>query len=186
VFVDAEPKSALPSALPARIAALKIAPTDDDAGYSPLKFAYGIDADVNGCDTRCEVLARQRRADLPGLPDGGWRAAYDGITTGDPSTLLVEHVIPLDEAWRSGADQWDGATREAFANDLSSPELIAVTASTLKARGTADPATWDPSNRDDACGYVSDWVTVKLLWGLTADQAEVDALRAMATTMHCA
>ena len=56
---------------------------------------------------------------------------------------------------------------------------------TLEARGSADPATWMPANRSYWCDYVSDWVTVKLRWGLSADPAELKALNNIATTMHC-
>jgi hypothetical protein len=184
-FVKGAPESTLPTDLPSRIAALKVAPPDSDAGFADTAFLRGPLPNTESCDTRCAVLARERRADLPGLPDGGWRSAYDGVTTDDPSTLVVDHLVSLKEAWRSGADRWDDGTREAFANDLSSPELITVTRATLQARGSADPASWKPENRNDWCDYVSDWVTVKLRWGLTADRAEVNALKSMASTMQC-
>lgn len=35
-------------------------------------------------------------------------------------------MVPLSNAWRSGARNWSTAQREAFANDLTRPQLIAV------------------------------------------------------------
>lgn len=35
--------------------------------------------------------------------------------------------MPLKEAWVSGARNWTAAQRQAFANDLVRPQLIAVT-----------------------------------------------------------
>jgi hypothetical protein len=63
------------------------------------------------------VVAEERRADLLGLPAGGWLSAFDGYSTDDPSELDIDHMAPLAEAWRSGASAWDGARRVAFADD---------------------------------------------------------------------
>lgn len=149
------------------------------AEYDRAAFPHWVDTDGNGCDTRCEVLARQRLASLPGLPNGGWLSIYDGYSTDDPSELDIDHVVALSEAWRSGAWEWDNNTRRAFANDLDSSALIAVTAATNRAKSDRDPASWQPSNDNAWCDYGIAWTTVKIRWGLTAQQAEVDALRNM-------
>jgi hypothetical protein len=163
-----------------RIDALEIAPSLDPSTYARDLFGGAwIDADSDGCDTRCEVLARQSRTDLPGLPIG-WLSSYDGYSTDDASELDVDHVVPLAEAWVSGAVTWDGPKRIAFANDLVDPELVAVTAAANRSKGDRDPARWQPSSDDAWCGYASAWVDVKLHWELTADAAEVAALRNMA------
>lgn len=145
-----------------------------------------IDADGDGCDTRCEVLERERRMDLPGLTGGGWLSVYDGYSTPDAGELDIDHMVPLAEAWRSGAAGWDGPRRLAFANDLDHPgSLIAVTAATNRAKGDRDPASWQPPNLDSWCGYVTDWVNTKLRWGLSADTAEVAALTNIVTSRGC-
>jgi len=169
-----------PTSLDAQIALLAVAPADPQVGYDPSLFPHWEDVDGDGCDARCEVLARQRRDDLPGLASGGWLSAYDGYSTDDPAELDIDHVVPLGEAWVSGAARWDPARREAFANDLDSPELLAVTAATNRAKGDRDPASWQPSSDADWCDYASSWVAVKVAWRLTADRAEVTALRNMA------
>jgi hypothetical protein len=158
---------------------LTIAPPGADVGYDRDLFVQWVDADGDGCNTRCEVLDRQRRIDLPGLPNGGWLSSYDGYTTADTSELDVDHVVPLHEAWLSGASSWDAATRTAFANDLDSPELLAVTPATNRSKGDQDPASWQPPNRDEWCAYAAAWVRVKARWQLTADEAEIAALRNM-------
>jgi hypothetical protein len=38
----------------------------------------------------------------------------------------IDHLVPLAEAWRSGAGKWTTSRRTEFANDLTNPELIAV------------------------------------------------------------
>ena len=162
---------------------LVVAPELPDGGYERGLFVHWIDADGDGCDTRCEVLASERRTDLPGLPGGGWLSAYDGSTTPDPAALDIDHVVALAEGWRSGAAAWDPARRQAFANDLDEPgALVAVTEATNRSKGDRDPASWQPPDRRARCGFATDWVGTKLRWGLTADAAEVAALRSILAT----
>lgn len=174
-----------PTDLQGAIASLVVAVPNDGAGYTRSRFGGFVDADRNGCDTPCEVLARQRRGDLPGLAGGGWWSAYDAYSTDDSTELEVDHVVALKEAWVSGADRWDGATRRAFYNDLTSPELLAVTAPMNRSKGDRDPAIWQPPNRDAWCEYVRSWVAVKVKWRLTADEAEIRALSNMAAVTRC-
>lgn len=161
----------------AELASLTIAPEQPRAGYDRDQFKHWTDADRDDCNTRCEVLERQRTTSLPGLREGGWLSIYDGYSTDDPSEFDVDHVVALGEAWDSGASGWNDERREAFANDLDSGQLIAVTAATNRSKSDRDPAEWQPPNRDAWCEWGSAWIGVKAKWDLTADQAEVDALR---------
>ena len=91
--------------------------------YDRAMFKHWTDEDGNGCDTRREVLISEALVapiistgcDLSG---GEWRSLFDGLTTSDASSFDVDHMVPLKEAWQSGADIWDPDKREAFANDL--------------------------------------------------------------------
>lgn len=62
--------------------------------------------------------------------------------------------------------------RATFANVLDDPQLIAVTASSNRAKGDQDL----PSNTAYGCTYSRMWVAVKARWRLTLQQAEKDAL----------
>jgi hypothetical protein len=173
-----------------RIQALPVADEKPREGYKRSMFRHWVDADRDGCDTREEVLGAEVGAQPPGsvLPDGAcypasgpWLSAYDGVVVVDPRKLDVDHLVPLAEAWDSGASGWDGGRRQAYANDLDHPySLLAVTASSNRAKGDKDPAQWMPSASDPDCTYVSGWVQVKQDWDLSADRAEVDALLAAA------
>lgn len=141
------------------------------AGYDRDLFHHWIDADHNGCNTRCEVLAEERR------PDVGWVSIYDGFVTTDKTKIEIDHLVALAEAWRSGAWAWDDARREAFANDLDEPDaLLAVSSASNQSKADKDPAEWRPRNEGSWCRWSTAWVRVKVTWGLTADQREVDAL----------
>jgi hypothetical protein len=101
---------------------------------------------------------------------------YDGYSTDDSSEFDVDHVVALGEAWDSGASGWNDERREAFANDLDSGQLVAVTAATNRSKSDRDPADWQPPNRDAWCEWGAAWIEVKAKWDLTADRAELDAL----------
>jgi hypothetical protein len=168
---------------------LVIAPEGPDAGYGRELFPHWVDADGDGCDTRSEVLIEESRSlaqvDRFGCTviAGDWVSVYDGSATDDPAELEIDHVVALAEAWRSGAADWDGVRRRAFANDREHPgALVAVTAATNRAKGDSDPASWQPPDPAAWCTFATDWVTTKLRWGLTADAAEHDALAAMLRT----
>jgi len=151
-----------------------------DSGYDRDLFNHWIDANGDGCNTRCEVLRLERRATLPGLSNGGWLSLYDGKVTENPSEFDIDHVVALGEAWRSGASQWDGARRQAFANDLDDPRaLIAVSASSNRSKSDSDPSGWQPPNKDYWCEYVTAWMAIKLKWDLAVDPIEFTALQSI-------
>jgi len=164
---------------------LRVAPEAAADSYDRDLFGGGwIDADGDGCDTRCEVLEAERIA-LPG-GGSGWLSLYDSYSTDDPSELDVDHMVPLAEAWRSGASSWDPKRRIAYANDLAAPtSLIAVTAATNRAKSDRDPARWQPSSLDAWCSYTDAWIGTKQRWGLTADAAEVKAIHNMIVARRC-
>ena len=173
-----EPPAAQPAtSAGGTLAALAVA-EEGDGGVAYDRDLYGSWTRVrSGCNTRCAVLEEERR------PDGTWLSWYDGMVTSDASRLDIDHMVPLAEAHSSGAWRWNSSQRTAYANDLLHPEaLAAVSASSNRSKGSRDPSEWRPSDASAWCRYATDWVTVKAAWGLTADRAEVGALREMLDT----
>jgi hypothetical protein len=146
------------------------------ATYQGAAFPTWIDADGDHCDTRKEVLIAEstKRVTLgPGctILTGRWLSLYDGVTTRTASTFEVDHVVPLEEAWTSGAWAWTSARRTDFANDLDHPfTLQAVSAGSNRSKGDRDPAEWLPAR--NLCTYAVRWVAVKYRWSLSIDTAE--------------
>uniref|UniRef100_UPI0036F2F4DB GmrSD restriction endonuclease domain-containing protein n=1 Tax=Bacillus mycoides TaxID=1405 RepID=UPI0036F2F4DB len=52
------------------------------------------------------------------LTGGTWYSPYDDQYLDSAKKLDVDHLVPLAEAWDSGALAWTPAEREAYANDL--------------------------------------------------------------------
>ncbi len=153
-------------------------------GYDRDLFRHWIDADGDGCDTRREVLiAEAVTAPTVGggcvLSGGVWVSRYDAETeTGSGRGFDIDHLVPLKEAWESGAHSWDSQDRERFANDLGyEHSLVGVSAGSNRSKGAQDPTTWLPPEVSQRCWYTAAWIHVKVRWGLSVDPAEADTLR---------
>ena len=81
-------------------------------------------------------------------------------------------MVPLANAWRTGAADWTDAQRSDFANDLTRPQLLAVSLSTNRSKGDQDPSEWKPPRRSYWCVYAQRWVAVKDYWKLRVTAAE--------------
>ena len=178
-------RSAFPGEARVVLSTLKIA-SEDRTGYDrDAVFPGWRDLDRDGCNTRCEVLADEKRFDLPDLPSGGWFSVYDNVTTSNSSSFDIDHVIPMAEAWDSGGNVWSTERWTAFGNDLGdSRSLRAVSASSNRSKGDSDPGAWLPPYSGFRCQYAAEWVAVKSRWSLTVDPAEHAALTA--TLSSCA
>ncbi|MDK1474612.1 HNH endonuclease family protein [Streptomyces sp. 549] len=155
-------------------------------GYDRRLFKHWTDADGDGCDTRREVLIAEavsppEQGDRCAISGGEWLSYYDGETVTDAAKLDIDHMVPLAEAWDSGAHSWDDDRRERFANDLDADaSLVAVTARSNRSKGDKDPAEWLPPAKDTHCTYAAEWVGTKLRWKLSVDTAEKAALGTLA------
>ncbi|GAB3580316.1 HNH endonuclease family protein [Amycolatopsis endophytica] len=182
---------ASPAAASAGLAGLPIAPEDTGVHYDRDDWPHW--SPVHGtCNAREQALLDQGqgvRADDQCRPiTGTWISAYDGATVTDPSTLDIDHVVPLAEVARSGRIEhghrvgprtWTRDQRERYAND---PDvLIVATARANRSKGDSDPAHWLPNR--DRCGYTTRWIEVKTRYHLSIDQAEHDALATVLA--HC-
>lgn len=184
-LLGASPAQAEKRSILSLLRTLTVAP-ESGTGYDRELFPHW-DYLGDDCDVRDAVLiAEARRGPVTGqtcpVGAGRWFSAFDGVTVRDPSALDVDHLVPLAEAWGSGARTWSTSVRERFANDLGyAKSLIAVTASSNRSKGDQDPAEWLPPRTAYRCTYISSWIGVKYRWRLTVDAREEAALRVLAT-----
>ncbi|MBG0855613.1 HNH endonuclease [Streptomyces spinoverrucosus] len=153
--------------------------SEDRTGYNRDLFPHWI-TQSGACNTRETVLKRDGSGVVTdsscAATSGSWYSPYDGATWSAASDVDIDHLVPLAEAWDSGADSWTTSRRQSFANDLTRPQLIAVTDNVNQAKGDQDPATWMPSRTAYRCTYVRAWVQVKYYYDLSVDPAEKSAL----------
>jgi hypothetical protein len=185
------PAAAAPTGIPSKataqswLTALTVATEGSSSGYSRDLFPHWIT--ISGaCNTRETVLKRDGTSVVTdsacAATSGRWYSPYDGATWTAASDVDIDHVVPLAEAWRSGASGWTTSRRQGFANDLTRPQLYAVDLSDNRSKGDQDPSQWKPPNHAFWCTYAQSWITVKTYYKLAVTSAEKTALQDMLGT----
>lgn len=186
--ITAQPAAAIPPNIPSastatsRLAALPVAAESHGDSYDRDLFPHW--STVSGtCNTREEVLKRDGTNVVTNsscaATSGSWYSPYDGATWTAASDVDIDHMVPLAEAWASGAWAWTTSRRQQFANDLGGPQLWAVTDNVNQSKSDRDPAEWQPPRTAERCRYARAWIQVKWYWGLSTDSAEKSTLSSM-------
>ena len=186
---------AAPSADAARrqLSELKVRPAGSMAGYSREEFPHWSDAqefgwklpgrtpDPESCDARDAALIRDGREERVDaycdVASGSWFDPYGGQTYTDPEDIDIDHIVPLANAWRSGASSWNTAKRESFAN--VSRDLLSVDDALNQSKGDKGPEAWKPPRKAYWCIYAKRWIGIKHYWDLSVTGVERSALKQM-------
>lgn len=164
-----------------RLATLRTAAPLTMAGYNRELFPHWRDPDGNGCNARQDTLIRYGRhvrvGDHCRILGGSWFDPYGGGTYTVARSLDCDHLVPLADAWRSGARRWTLARRTRFAND---PLVLRITTASLnRQKGDSSPDEWKPPRRAFWLTYAARWILVKVRYHLAVTGAERRALRVM-------
>lgn len=152
-----------------------------NTGYDRSRyFGTWRDLDRDCRNTRHEVLQAEGtglRFSSTGctVTAGRWRSFYDAKYYTSPTQLQIDHMVPVAEAWGSGARRWTQTRRIQFYNDLRVAYALNAMPSRLnQSKGARGPEQWmPPANR---CRYVEIWTSMKIRWRLSVDPAERSAL----------
>jgi hypothetical protein len=167
---------------------LRVAEPGSMSGYSREKFPHWSKASEFGwsptqpsCDAREAALIRDGEDVEVGngckVESGTWLDPYTNQTFTKPSDIDTDHVVPLANAWRSGASNWDNEEREGYAND---PEvLLSVEDNANQAKGDKGPEAWKPPNQAEWCDYAVRWIGIKAKYELSVNEQEKAALTEM-------
>ena len=159
-----------------------VAPVGSMAGYSREEFPhwaadgtmFGWKEPDGSCDVRDDALIRDGQSieidEDCTFTAGQWLDPYTSATLKDSEDVDIDHIVPLANAWRSGADDWDEAKRESYANDPG--VLLSVDDGANQAKGDKGPEAWLPPNTDYRCEYARRWISVKHEWDLTVNTDE--------------
>ncbi len=153
-------------------------------GYSRAAFTHWSDLNRDGCDSRNEILKRDLTQIIfkTGTRDckvisGQLLDPFSGKTlifSSSKSTVDIDHLVSLSNAWQTGAAYFDKKTRESLANDPLN--LLAVDAKLNRQKGDGDAATWLPPLKSFRCKYVAIQVAVKAKYLLWVTSAEREAI----------
>jgi hypothetical protein len=190
-LVAASPAAATPPNIPSystavsRLNALTVTAESHHSTYDRDLFPHWITV-TGACNTREQVLKRDGTGVVVNsscaATSGTWYSPFDGATWYAASDVDIDHMVPLAEAWQSGAWSWTTSRRQTYANDLGGPELWAVTDNVNQSKSDQDPATWQPPLSSFRCTYARAWIQTKYYYGLTVDTAEKSALNGMLAT----
>lgn len=178
------------------LAAIPVVPPAPMSGYSRDLFPHWLDADSNGwsrkakipeaCDVRAAALLRDGSnvtvtKRYCTVKSGSWVDPYTATPVSDPKSLDIDHMVPLANAFRSGADRWTEAQRTAYAN---APLVVVTTGMEAnRAKGDKGPEAWEPESKSVRCAYAIRWVTIKHTYHLNlTSESERTALAGMLTT----
>lgn len=179
--------SGIPSTANAKtyLSALTVSTNPDDGEYDRDLFPTW-DTITGNCNTREYVLQRDGTnvvtSSSCAATSGTWYSPYDGASWTAASDVDIDHMVPLKNAWISGANAWTTAKREQFANDITRPQLWAVTDNVNQSKGDKSPDSWKPPLTSFYCTYAKAWVAVKYYWALRITSAEKSALTSMLNT----
>ncbi|UQX00878.1 HNH endonuclease family protein [Streptomyces sp. RerS4] len=164
---------------------LTVEPPHSMAGYSRAMFPHWA-KQYGECDTREVVLSRDGKGVTQDsacrATEGTWYSDYDAKTLDSASKIDIDHMVPLANSWRSGADTWTTEKRKKFANDLDNSQLIAVSASSNRSKGDQAPDQWAPPNQDYWCTYSRAWTHIKSVYQLSITTPEKEKLITMLDT----
>jgi Protein of unknown function (DUF1524) len=176
---------------PQALKELKVAQPGSMSSYSREKFRhwsraenFGWDPPQASCDAREAALIRDGKNVKAGkdckITSGEWYDPYTDKTYSKPQDLDIDHVVPLANAWRSGASSWNDEQRERYAND---PDvLLSVEDNANQAKGDKGPEAWKPPNEAEWCDYAERWVSIKAEYDLSVNEQEKQALEQMLNT----
>ena len=161
------------------------------SGYSRESFKhwsrandFGWDAPQDSCDAREAALIRDGEGvEVDSgckVTSGSWYDPYTDQTFTAPSDIDTDHVVPLANAWRSGASSWTNEERERYAND---PDvLLSVEDNANQAKGDKGPEAWKPPNEEVWCSYAERWISIKDKYDLSVNPNEKTELEEMLNT----
>ena len=172
---------------------LEVSPPGSMAGYDREDFPhwsdaqeFGWDVSDSACDVREAALIRDGENVSVGegcdVESGRWLDPYTTQTYTDPLDIDIDHLVPLANAYRSGASEWDEAKRERYAN--APDNLLSVEDNANQEKGDKGPEAWKPPNRTIWCSYAKRWIGVKSNYELTVNPQEKAALKQMLSTCN--
>ena len=147
--------------------------------YDRSEWRHWIDEDRDCQNARQEVLIEESSTPAVLDPDnecrvlsGSWVGPYTGQMVNDPTELDIDHMVPLENAHRSGAWSWDRDRKREYANFLGYEDhLIATTSRANRSKGSKGPEEWRPPSGE---------LLVRLCFGLDSHQEQLgpDGIRA--------
>lgn len=158
-------------------------------------FGRWVDVDRDCQTTMTEVLIRDadpsepleyRDKDQCALTKGRWNDPYTGAIFRTKTALQIDHVVPLKNAYVSGAHAWSQARRCTYGNYMGNGfHLLAVSAHENMSKGAQGPESYLPPNEAYLCQYVAIWMRIKAIWELEVTKDEIAKIEDVIAARRC-
>lgn len=164
--------------------------------YSRLKQfgAWINDPNDDTCyNTRAKVLLRDSEK-TPEFSEknkcrvikGEWVDPYTGTVEVESTTVQIDHMVPLKNAYIHGAWRWSYKARCLYANFLGNNiHLVSVDAHENMSKGDGGPESYMPPRQEFRCEYLKRWLTIKMIWNLYLGADEAAAIVAELHKNNC-
>lgn len=145
-------------------------------------------------NTRAKVLIRDsvksvvfEKANPCSVESGKWNDPYANKILRDArSEVQIDHMVPLKNAYVSGAYKWNFQQRCLYGNYLgASFHLISVDGTENIRKSSAGPDGYMPPNKEYRCTYLKNWLLIKTLWGLEMTVSEAQAIKDAIASENC-
>jgi hypothetical protein len=137
----------------------------------------------NSClDTRGLVLVRDsvkqtQVSSTCKVESGQWHDPYTDTDVKSAAAIQIDHLVPLKNAYMTGAYDWDFNKRCLYANYLGDQfHLLSVSGHENMSKSDRAPDEYMPPNKKIACSYLKIWLETKLIWNLRLTPNEVTGI----------
>lgn len=150
-------------------------------------------ADETCFNTRAQVLIRDSQTTVSFrvtnkcvIDRGEWFDPYSDHTLDTAGQIDIDHMVPLKNAYDSGAWKWHFKSRCLYANYMGMKEhLVPVSKSENRSKGDSSPADYLPSSNTYICNYIKNWLTVKSIWNLKLSDREAKGIEYAIKEYNC-
>lgn len=144
-------------------------------------------------NTRAKVLLRDSDKEVVFkdtnhciVDSGTWNDPYTGKVFSATTDIQIDHVVPLKNAYMSGAYKWDFRSRCLYANYMGAEfHLLSVNGAENMKKGDKGPDRYMPPNKAHTCSYLKNWLTIKFMWGLKMTTSEAASIGQLIKDNHC-
>lgn len=117
---------------------------------------------------------------------GTWNDPYTGRPHLTASSIQIDHLVALKNAYMTGAHEWNFAKRCLYANYMGNQfHLLSVDGPENLKKSDHTPHAYVPPNKTYTCQFVKNWLNVKLIWSLRITPQEGNAIQNIVETNNC-
>ena len=144
-------------------------------------------------NTRHKVLERDSDTTPTTKPNnhckvasGHWLDPYTNTDFYEAKYLQIDHLVPLKNAYDSGAWKWSKQMRCLYANYMGNLfHLVTVSGHENMSKSDKGPDQYMPPEPSIQCEYLNQWLAIKAIWGLTMPATEARSIQQQIQNLGC-